>query len=1086
MTRTDIKKVLIIGSGPIVIGQACEFDYSGTQACKALRACGYKVVLVNSNPATIMTDPVMADATYIEPLNETRLEQIIEKERPDALLPNLGGQTGLNLSMELSKKGILDKYGVKVIGVNLDAIERGEDREVFKATMQSLGIETPRSGIVHSVEEAVALVDREIGYPVVVRPAYTMGGSGGGFCYNVEELRTICARGLDASLTHQCLIEESILDWEELEVEVVRDAKNQMIAVCFIENIDAVGVHTGDSFCAAPFLTISKDLEERLKRDAFRIVEAIGVIGGCNVQWAHDPKTGRVVIIEINPRTSRSSALASKATGFPIALVSAKLASGMTLDEMPYWRDGTLEKYTPDGDYVVLKFARWAFEKFRGVEDRLGTQMKAVGEVMSIGKTYKETFQKAIRALERGRAGLGFAKDFHEKSLDELLKLLSVPNSERHFQMYEALRKGATDEQIFVRTGVKAYFVRQMRELVEEEEEILRHKGGFLPDDQLVQAKKDGFSDKYLAQLLGVPERDIRAQRKGIGCVEKWFAVPVSGVEGAAYYYSTYNWEGRPATHPAFGEAPVSTNAKKVMILGGGPNRIGQGIEFDYCCCHAAMAMRKMGYETIIVNCNPETVSTDYDTSDKLYFEPVTVEDVLQIYEAEKPMGVIVQFGGQTPLNIARGLEEAGCKILGTSVDSIDKAEDRDLFHSIMDRLGIPMPESMMASNIDEALGCAAKLGYPLIIRPSFVLGGRGMEVIYDEQLLREYVAKAVGVTPDRPLYLDRFLCHAMECEADALSDGNEIFIPAIMQHIEYAGVHSGDSACVLPPEGISARNKATILDYTKRIAKELKVVGLMNMQFAIEFTKDEPEGKVFVIEANPRASRTVPLVSKVGGVQMAGIATKLMLGETVKGLGLEQERHVVPYFGVKEAVLPFDKFPEVDPVLGPEMRSTGEVLGLADTFGLAYFKSQEAAGWPLPTETGKVLVSLSEKVDEAAEAVKKLSDLGFAVAATEGTAAWLAAHGVAAEKIAKIGEGRPDVLDAIKNRDVKLVVNTPSGRRDARADDSRIRQAAIKYKLPYLTTVAAVRAAAEGVAAAMGGKGEVRSLQSYHASIGA
>ncbi|MBQ5531802.1 MAG: carbamoyl-phosphate synthase large subunit, partial [Kiritimatiellae bacterium] len=717
MKRSDVNKVLIIGSGPIVIGQACEFDYSGTQACKALRACGYKVVLVNSNPATIMTDPAMADATYIEPLNEKRLEQIIEKERPDAILPNLGGQTGLNLSMTLAKKGILDKYGVKVIGVNLDAIERGEDREVFKETMQKLGIETPRSGIVHSVEAAVELVDREIGYPVVVRPAYTMGGAGGGFCYNVEELRTICARGLDASLTHQCLIEESILDWEELEVEVVRDSKNQMIAVCFIENIDAVGVHTGDSFCAAPFLTISKELQERLQRDAFKIVESIGVIGGTNVQFAHDPKTGRVVIIEINPRTSRSSALASKATGFPIALVSAKLAAGMTMDEIPYWRDGTLEKYTPSGDYVVLKFARWAFEKFRGVEDRLGTQMKAVGEVMSIGKTYKETLQKAIRALERGRSGLGFAKDFHEKSLDELLKMLSTPNSERHFQMYEALRKGATDEQIFKVCGVKAWFVQQMRELVEEEEEILSYRDDSapegealpIPDALLVKAKKDGFSDKYLAQLLGITEKRIRDRRKTVGCTETWHAVPVSGVEGKEYYYSSYN--GRT------NEVPATDGRKKVMILGGGPNRIGQGIEFDYCCCHAAMAMREMGYETIIVNCNPETVSTDYDTSDKLYFEPVTVEDVLQIYESEKPEGIIVQFGGQTPLNIARGLQEAGCRILGTSVDSIDDAEDRELFHSTMDELGIPMPESMTASNLEGALDCAAKLGYPLIIR---------------------------------------------------------------------------------------------------------------------------------------------------------------------------------------------------------------------------------------------------------------------------------------------------------------------------------------------------------------------------------
>lgn len=1069
MKRTDVNKVLIIGSGPIVIGQACEFDYSGTQACKALRACGYKVVLVNSNPATIMTDPVMADATYIEPLNEARLEQIIEKERPDAILPNLGGQTGLNLSMELAKKGILDKYGVKVIGVNLDAIERGEDREVFKETMRQLGIETPRSGIVHTVDAAVELVEKEIGFPVVVRPAYTMGGAGGGFCYNVEELRTICARGLDASLTHQCLIEESILNWEELEVEVVRDAKNQMIAVCFIENIDAVVVHTGDSFCAAPFLTISKDLEKKLQDMAFRIVEAIGVIGGTNVQFAHDPKTGRVVIIEINPRTSRSSALASKATGFPIALVSAKLAAGLTLDEIPYWRDGTLEKYTPSGDYIVLKFARWAFEKFRGVEDRLGTQMKAVGEVMSIGKTYKETFQKAIRALERGRAGLGFVKDYHEKSLDELLKLLSVPNSERHFQMYEALRKGATDEQIFARTGVKGYFVDQMRELVQEEEQILLHKGGFLPDEQLIQAKKDGFSDKYLSQLLGVSEKDIRAQRMGLGCVETWHKVPVSGVENQAYYYSSYNGKQN--------EVPVSTNRRKVMILGGGPNRIGQGIEFDYCCCHAAMAMREMGYETIIVNCNPETVSTDYDTSDKLYFEPVTVEDVLQIYENEKPEGIIVQFGGQTPLNIARGLQEAGCRILGTSVDSIDDAEDRDLFHSIMNRLGIPMPESMMASDLEGALGCAAKLGYPLIIRPSFVLGGRGMEVIYDEVMLREYVAKAVGVTPDRPLYLDRFLCHALECEADALSDGSDVFIPAIMQHIELAGIHSGDSACVLPPAGIPEENRQTILDYTRKIAQELKVVGLMNMQFAIE------NGKVYVIEANPRASRTVPLVSKVAGIQMARIATRLMLGETVKSLGLDR-RHAIPYFGVKEAVLPFEKFPEVDPVLGPEMRSTGEVLGLAETFGLAYYKSQEAAGSPLPTEKGEVLVSLSDKVPDAIAAVKNFTKLGFEIVGTEGTIAFLKENGVDGRVIAKIGEGRPDVLDAIKNREVKLIINTPSGRRDARADDCRIRQAAIKYKVPYLTTIAAAQAASEGISAAMSGKGEVRSLQSYHASI--
>ncbi|MBP5402936.1 MAG: carbamoyl-phosphate synthase large subunit, partial [Treponema sp.] len=725
MKREDINKVLIIGSGPIVIGQACEFDYSGTQACKALREQGYKIVLVNSNPATIMTDPVMADATYIEPLNVERLSQIIEKERPDALLPNLGGQTGLNMAMELNKAGVLDKYGVKVIGVNLDAIERGEDREIFKETMKGLGIDTPRSGICHTIEGAEKIAE-EIGFPLVVRPAYTMGGQGGGFCYNVEELRTIVSNGLDLSMTHQCLIEESILGWEELEVEVVRDAKNQMIAICFIENIDAVGVHTGDSFCSAPFMTIDKELEDRLKRDAFKIVESIGVIGGTNVQFAHNPKTGRVVIIEINPRTSRSSALASKATGFPIALISAKLASGMTLDEIPYWRDGTLEKYTPggapDGDYVVLKFARWAFEKFRGVEDSLGTSMKAVGEVMSIGKTFKETFQKAIRGLENGRSGLGFAKDFNRKSADELCEMLKTASSERYFQLYEAIRKGVSLDKLYEITYVKKYFLEQMKELVDLEEEMLKNPGRVPADDLLIKAKKDGFSDKYLAKILKVSEKDIRNRRKELGVTEAWLAVPVSGVKNANYYYSTYN---------APDKSVATDNKKKIMILGGGPNRIGQGIEFDYCCCHAAMQLKEMGYETIIVNCNPETVSTDYDTSDKLYFEPVTTEDVLQIYEKEKPFGVIVQFGGQTPLNIARELQENGVNILGTSIDSIDIAEDRDLFRHMMEKLEIPMPESGMAIDFAEAKACADKIGYPIMIRPSFVLGGRGMEVIY-------------------------------------------------------------------------------------------------------------------------------------------------------------------------------------------------------------------------------------------------------------------------------------------------------------------------------------------------------------------
>ena len=1082
MKRTDIKKVMIIGSGPIVIGQACEFDYSGTQACKALREQGYKIVLVNSNPATIMTDPVMADATYIEPLNVERLSQIIEKERPDALLPNLGGQTGLNMAMELNKAGILDKYGVKVIGVNLDAIERGEDREIFKETMQKLGIATPKSDICHSVEGAEKIAN-EIGFPIVVRPAYTMGGQGGGFCYNVEELRTIVSNGLDLSITHQCLIEQSILGWEELEVEVVRDAKNQMIAICFIENIDAVGVHTGDSFCSAPFMTIDKELEERLKTMAFKIVESIGVIGGTNVQFAHNPKTGEVVIIEINPRTSRSSALASKATGFPIALISAKLASGMTLDEIPYWRDGTFEKYTPggapDGDYVVLKFARWAFEKFRGVEDSLGTSMKAVGEVMSIGKTFKETFQKAIRGLENGRSGLGFAKDFNRKSADELCEMLKTASSERYFQLYEAIRKGVSLDKLHEITYVKKYFLEQMKELVDLEEEMLQNPGRVPEDKLLIQAKKDGFSDKYLSKILKVSEKAIRDRRKELGVHEAWLAVPVSGVKNANYYYSTYNAEK---------DTSVATdNKKKIMILGGGPNRIGQGIEFDYCCCHAAMQLKEMGYETIIVNCNPETVSTDYDTSDKLYFEPVTTEDVLQIYEKEKPFGVIVQFGGQTPLNIARELQENGVNILGTSIDSIDIAEDRDLFRHMMEKLEIPMPESGMAIDFNEAKACADKIGYPIMIRPSFVLGGRGMEVIYDEATLKEYVEKAVGVTPDRPLLIDRFLKNALECEADALADSTHVYIPAVMEHVELAGIHSGDSACVIPPVSIPQNNLDTIKEYTKKIAENLHVCGLMNMQYAIE------DGKVYVIEANPRASRTVPLVSKVCDTQMARLATRMMLGESLESLGLKDK--VIPYHGAKEAVLPWNPFPGVDPILGPEMRSTGEVLGLAENFPLAFYKAEEAAGSELPHapaawENKKVLISLSNKESLKEQVLtigKTLKDLGFTLIATEGTADFYNANGIKCGIVNKIGGGRPDVIDMVMNKEVCLVINTPKAKRNYAEDRKTIRKMCLKYKVPYITTLAGALAAVKGIEAVKngnGGEGGVRSLQEYHSLI--
>ena len=1062
--REDISKVMIIGSGPIIIGQACEFDYSGTQACKALRSLGYKIVLVNSNPATIMTDPGIADATYVEPLDEYALTEIIKKERPDALLPNLGGQTGLNLSSLLAKKGILEKYNVKVIGVNIDAIERGEDRVAFKETMNRLGIGMPLSQAVNSVEEAEK-VAAGLGYPVVVRPAYTMGGTGGGLAYNVEELRTIAGRGLAASIVNQVLIEESVLGWEELELEVVRDAKNQMITVCFIENVDPMGVHTGDSFCTAPMLTISRELQNRLQKYAYDIVEAIEVIGGTNVQFAHDPVSDRVVVIEINPRTSRSSALASKATGFPIAFVSALLAGGLTLDELPYWREGTLDKYTPSGDYVVVKFPRWAFEKFEGLEDKLGTQMQAVGEVMSIGKNYKEAIQKAIRSLEIGRYGLGFAKDFNKKSLEELMNMLNHPSSERQFIMYEALRKGATTEDLHRKTGIKTWFIEQMRELVEMEEKIIGYKGMMLPNDKLITAKKNGFSDRYLSRLLGIHEKAIRAKRKSLGMNEAWEPVPVSGVPDAAYYFSTYN---------AADIVPVS-NKKKIMVLGGGPNRIGQGIEFDYCCVHAAFAIRDAGYESIMVNCNPETVSTDFDTSDRLYFEPLTAEDVLSIYEKEKPEGVIVQFGGQTPLNLARELAEAGVKILGTTPETIDLAEDRDRFRHVIDKLGIPQPESGMASNMEEALKISERIGYPLMIRPSYVLGGRAMKIILDEKMLAEYVATAIDVSPDRPLLLDKFLEDAIESEADAISDGSNAFVPAIMQHIEYAGIHSGDSACVIPPVVIPKEHRKTIYDYTRRLAIELNVVGLLNIQYAIY------EDTVYILEANPRASRTVPLVSKVCGISMARIATQIMLGQKLSEFGLKKRS--IKHYGVKEAVFPFNMFPAIDPLLGPEMRSTGEVLGMADSYGMAFFKSQEAILLPLPIK-GNVLITIADRdKDRILPAARNFRDMGFTIISTGGTRKFLIDNGIPADLILKVHEGRPNIVDAIKNKEIALVINTPAGRL-SEYDDSYIRKNAIRYKVPYITTTSAALSATEGIKARQNGEYKVKSLQEYHAEI--
>ena len=1068
--RTDINKILIIGSGPIVIGQACEFDYSGTQACKALKQLGYEIVLVNSNPATIMTDPETADATYIEPLNVERLEQIIAKERPDALLPNLGGQSGLNLCSELDKAGILKKYNVQILAVQIDAIERGEDRILFKHAMDKLGIEMARSEVSYSVEEALRIAD-DLGYPVVLRPAYTMGGAGGGLVYNKEELRTVCARGLQASLVGQVLVEESIVGWEELELEIVRDESGHMITVCFIENIDPLGVHTGDSFCTAPMITVPEVVQNRLQEQAYKIVESVEVIGGCNVQFAYNPVSDRIIVIEINPRTSRSSALASKATGFPIALVSAMLATGLTLKDIPCGKYGTLDKYVPDADYVVIKFARWAFEKFKGVEDKLGTQMRAVGEVMSVGKTYKEAFQKAIRSLESGLYGLGNINGLKEKSKEQLLKMLVVPSSERHFIIYEALLKGATIEEINAITKVKLFFLEQVKELVDEELALKKTKGSLPSDEVLTSAKRNGFADRYLSQILEIPEEQIRHRRCELGVKEVWNKIHVSGTPDSAYYYSTYN---------GVDQNPIRTDKPKIMVLGGGPNRIGQGIEFDYCCVHALHALRELGFETIIVNCNPETVSTDYDTSDKLYFEPLTAEDVLSIYEKETPLGVIAQFGGQTPLNLAAELEKNGVKILGTPPAIIDLAEDRDQFRAMMEKLEIPMPESGMAVNVDEAIEIATKIGYPVMVRPSYVLGGRGMEIVYDDENMESYMEAAVGVTPDRPILIDRYLNFALECEADAISDGINAFVPAVMEHIELAGVHSGDSACILPSANISPENLQTIKEYTRKIAQELQVKGLMNMQYAIE--KDV----VYVLEANPRASRTVPLVSKVCNIRMVALATDIITSEItgrpspVMSLRMQH----VPYFGVKEAVFPFNMFPEVDPILGPEMRSTGEVLGLANTYGEAFYRAQEATQTKLPL-SGTVLISVNRKDKEKVQKVaKRFADEGFKILATGNTYKSIKEKGIPVNRINKLHEGRPNILDAIANDEIDLIINSPSTRESIH-DDSYIRKAAIKGRIPYVTQLAAAKATISGIREVkVHGKGDVWSVQELHRRI--
>jgi carbamoyl-phosphate synthase large subunit len=1061
--RNDIKKVIIIGSGPIIIGQACEFDYSGTQACKALREEGYEIVLVNSNPATIMTDPGMADNTYIEPLTVESLTKIIEKERPDALLPNLGGQTGLNLSSALHKTGVLDKFGVKIIGVKADAIERGEDREAFKDTMKKLGIPVPRSQTCNTLEEAQKAA-QELGYPVVIRPAYTMGGTGGGIAYNNEDFSTLVNRGLNASIIHQVLIEEAVIGWEELELEVVRDEKNQKITVCFIENIDAMGVHTGDSFCVAPMLTVPQELQKRLQDYSYKIVDAIGVVGGTNIQFAHNLKDDRVVAIEINPRTSRSSALASKATGFPIARVSTKLAAGFTLDEMPYWRKGTLEKYEPWGEYVVIKFARWAFEKFRQAKDVLGTQMKAVGEVMSISKSFKEAFQKSIRSLETGRYGLGFAKDFNSLSLEELKSRLVNPSSERVFLMYEALRKGASVEELYSLTFIGKWFIKEMKEMVEFEQDILASGWQELSDASLRKAKEWGFSDRYLAKIFKVKEADVRGRRKKLMGNARFEPVPVSGVKDAAYYYSTYT--------PGEDLVPVSGN-KKILILGGGPNRIGQGIEFDYTCVHAAFALRDAGLETIMINCNPETVSTDYDTSNKLYFEPLTVEDVLTIWEKEKPIGAIVQFGGQTPLNIAAELERNGVKIIGTSTKSIAFAEDRELFRQKMIALGIRQTEGGTASSLDEAIAIAGRIGYPAMVRPSFVLGGRGMEVIYDEKMLTKYAKEAIQVSPEYPMLIDRFLDNAIECEVDALCDGKDTFVAAVMEHIEHAGIHSGDSACTIPSRSIKQEHLKTIDEWTKKIAVELKVVGLINIQYAI------CDDQVYILEANPRASRTVPLVAKTMGIALARIATELILGKKISDF-TELISRKIPYVTVKEAVFPFNMFPEVDPVLGPEMRATGEVMGIGEDFGVAFYKAQESVGTKLPLE-GNVLITVADKDKQNLFPIaSKLAQLGFKIFTTENTHRYLKEKGVDSTLVKKLHEGRPNISDTIKNKEINLIINTPIGRMSVH-DDSYIRMLAIQHKIPYVTTMAAARATVDGIDSVKKKQDKPKSLQEYH-----
>jgi len=1082
--RNDIKKILVIGSGPIIIGQACEFDYSGTQACKALREEGYQIVLVNSNPATIMTDPEMADATYIEPLNTETLEMIIAKERPDAILPTIGGQTALNLAIELYEKGILDKYGTELIGASVDAIKKAEDRELFKQAMQNIGLEVPKSLAVTSVEQGLSIIN-DIGFPAILRPAFTLGGTGGGIAYDLDQFERVLEHGLELSLTGQVLVEESVLGWKEYEMEVIRDKNDNVVIICSVENFDPMGIHTGDSITVAPVQTLTDREYHRMRDASIRIIREIGVdTGGSNIQFAINPVDGKIVVIEMNPRVSRSSALASKATGFPIAKIAAKLAAGLTLDEIP----NDITRVTPASfepviDYVVLKFPKFAFEKFPGSDPTLMTQMKSVGEVMAIGRTFKEALNKAIRSLEMSSFGFERCAGTSE----ELEGKLVVPNSERVWYVGEALRRGMSIEEISKKTGIDQWFIFNIKQIVDIEDEISAFtiNSGFeltdLPSETIWKAKENGLSDKRIAVLLKTDELQFRALRKCRGIMPVYKMVDTCAAEFKAYtpyFYSTYEKPFyRPgALHPVAECEAAPSDRKKVIILGSGPNRIGQGIEFDYCCVHAVMACKEMGFESIMINCNPETVSTDYDTADKLYFEPLTEEDVLNIIEKEKPEGVVLQFGGQTPLKLAKALEKAGVRIFGTSPDAIDIAEDRKRFKELLHKLDLMQPESATAINAKEATDAAIKIGYPVLVRPSYVLGGRAMEIVYDEQSLAGYMQRAIDVSPDHPVLIDKYLEDAIEVDVDCISDGNVTIIAGVMEHIEEAGIHSGDSACSLPPFSLSQAIIEEIKQKTIALSKELGVCGLMNVQYAVR------NGDVFILEANPRASRTIPFVGKVTGIPYVKLATKAILGSNLYELGLTDEIEF-SHVAVKEAVFPFNKFPGVDLLLGPEMKSTGEVMGIGQDFGVAFAKAQMASYNRIP-QSGRFFISVKDKdKPQAAEIAKKLVDMGIEIIATRGTAAFLNDRGIPAEIVNKVIEGTPNIVDLIKKKEVDFVINTVTGRQ-AQTDSFSIRRSSLQYKIPYTTTISGAKAAIYAIEQLRTNKIEVKSIQEYHKNV--